>query len=280
MKASRISLFICQIVLAIIVVGSQVVIAFFPSIPSLSKTLPPNPDHRAILDLQIYFLGLHFAILTAGLLGYFILESFKAFPNSQALASEIADKLTKHFPRVVVRELTAQTFYSDFLQCVGKAVHTVKITYLDNEPPSPTDHPYKVDYYTKMIETMKTRQDITFKRLVRKSRQNSPWVAQLIRELDGKPNNSIALVEDPNNDSLPMALSVQVVDTHSVWFVAIASHHQDGKFRDMHIEDEVVGRMMNIYYDRLWAKAIKLLENGKVTAEGREHLRNNPAASA
>lgn len=277
MKVFRAILLVLQVLLVLGAIGLQVAIACFPAITQVGRQIKDNPNGKELLDQVTYVIGLQFAILTAGLMGYLLLETIKAFPTVKEQASEIADRLTRHFPRIVVKPLPAPSFYNDFLHCISKATHTVKISYLDIEPPSPTDQPYKIDYYARVMDKMKGRPEISFKRIVRRSNQNIPWVAGLVRELSGKPNNSVALIDDSSTDSIPMALSVQVVDNNKVWFVAIASHHQDGEYRDLHIEDEIAGRMMNIYYDRLWDRATKLLENGKITPKGEDYLRNKSA---
>ena len=76
-----------------------------------------------------------------------------------------------------------------------------------------------------------------------------------------------------NDDIMPLALSVQVVDKDKTWIVAAGSHQTKQEFRDVYIEDEHVAASMIEYYDRLsWQKSVVVLDHGRITPEGKKMI--------
>jgi len=173
-------------------------------------------------------------------------------------------------PLTVVRRLTDSEFYSHFRSAVEEAEHSVRIAYLAPYPPSDVKYQDRNKYYQEILGLMKKRSNINFKRLVRASSKNDRWIADLVRELKGRPNVDLSLLtrDLPAEMEMPLALSVQVVDGEKAWLVAIGGHETERDFRDVYIENRYVASVLSDYYERIWQVSEKLLDHGRVTPEG------------
>lgn len=257
-----------QIIVVLVSWFVQVLIAFFPSISSSALGLPPQPTGKQLVEYQISTISMHFALMTVAIGTVLILESFKA--------TSFQDGISHLLSVIQVKKLSSEEFYADFLHAAGKACHNVNISYLAPDPPKSTDVDFKRKYYKDLQALLVKKKKVPFRRIVRRTKANYPWVAQLLSELQGKPNASIALIDEADNTANPAALSVQVVDTSHVWFVAVKDHDQFGDWRDIFIESQKLAEAMNIYYERLWHRSEKLLLSGTLTPPGRDFTKAHP----
>lgn len=77
---------------------------------------------------------------------------------------------------------------------------------------------------------------------------------------------------------MPLSLSVQLIDSKQSWLVALETHEGSSRYRDIYIESEEFNAAMGTYYDRLWARAERLMNQGQLTPTGNsiiEEFRNS-----
>jgi len=153
------------------------------------------------------FIGIQLLLLTTAV----TLILIKGLKDQQDSFSEMRSAL----PLTVVRTLNDAEFYNNFRAAVAAAKNSVRIAYLATYPPGEVPDRNRKRYYEEMLELMKDRSTITFKRLIRASEKNRPWVMELLRELKGKANVELAVLtrDLPDEDDMPLTLSVQVVDS-------------------------------------------------------------------
>lgn len=253
-------------VVLIVVPLLQVFLALTPIIPETSKLwhLDNVPEFHAVFATVV---GLDLALLGGAL----ILIMRQEGDDLQASIEQI----TSSFPVTIVARLKDKRFYSDFRHAAENAEHTVKICYFAPYPPEEYSSKDRKKYYSEMVDLMKKRPNTDFKRIIRKTEKNAPWIRELLDELRGRPNVHISLLDRdlPAEFEMPLALSVQVIDELKVWLVAVASHEGEGEFRDVYIENPDVAAAVSEYYDRLWTLSVKVLDRGVVTNEGHALLR-------
>jgi hypothetical protein len=242
--------------------------AFLACTPFISATAPiwHREDPVRFFGTLASLVAIEFAILTAAL-------SFLALDASADLHVQVS-QLDSKLPPVVVRRLRDFQFYSQFRAAVEDAKNSVRICYFAPYPPSEVRYPDRDKYYREILDLMKKKQNVSFKRIIRDSAPNQLWIASLINDLDGRPNNDVAVLRQdlPAEHPMPLALSVQVVDQDKAWLVAIDTHEREGEFRDIYIESSDVALAMAGYFDRLWTKSATVLDRGRITQDGRELL--------
>lgn len=228
---------------------------FLPITAHLWHTEDPSQFHAVLASS----LGIQLIFLTAAITLILLKESHDAEERLSALRGAI--------PGAPVKTLKDYEFYSDFRNAAEEAEHSVWIAYLAPYPPGDVASKDRKKYDSEILELMKRRSKINFRRLIRHTDKNASWVADLVRELRGRPNVDIAVLTcDLGSDhEMPLALSVQVVDNDKVWIVASGSHQTKQAFRDVYIKDASVAAAMIQYYDRIWEKSLIVLDQGRVT---------------
>lgn len=241
----------------------DLLLAFTPFIPATAPVWHRDDPIRFYGTLAT-FVGIQFTILTAAL-------ALLALNVSNEVNTRIAG-LELKLSHTIVKRLRDSQFYTEFRAAVEGAQHSVRICYFAPYPPSDVAYDYKKKYYKEILDLMKKKDRVTFKRMIRSSPANERWVAHLLGELEGKPNNDLAVLREdlPAEDEMPLALSVQIVDEDKSWLVAIRTHEREGEFRDVYIEDADVAWSMTEYFDRLWAKSVIVLDHGRITSEGQD----------
>jgi len=257
----------------IAVIALQLFLAFSPLIPLTAGFWHTNNPSEFYGRLAL-MVGLQFTFATLAMV--LLMEKEVA-----VLRASISG-LISAFPVTVVKRLKDFEFYDQFRRAVEDARHSVRIAYFAPYPPLDVAYRERKKYYDDIVALMSHRSKISFKRLVRQSPKNDPWVAELISKLRGRPNVDVAvLTQDlPETVEMPLALSVQVVDDDKAWLVATASHETEGDFRDLYIQNADVAKALGDYYDRLWSISVKVLDRGRVTEEGERLLGGGPATSA
>jgi hypothetical protein len=249
-------------IIVVLVLLVQLILAASPLIPPTARLwhLESAPDFHAVFATVI---GIDLTLLSVVII--LIMRG-----EGDELQDSI-NRITSGFPATIVTRLKDKRFYSDFRHATENADHTVKICYFAPYPPSEYHTTDRQKYYTDILALMKKRPNTTFKRIIRRTAKNDPWVCDLITHLEGKTNNSVALLYDlPVDREMPLALSVQLVDDNKVWLVATASHETEGEYRDVYIENAQVAEAISNYYDRLWLLSVKVLDRGCITADGNE----------
>lgn len=238
----------------------QILLALSPLLP-LTSAWWRAESHQQLLSNVIVFIGIE-VTLTIILIGT---TSLQQSSGIEATKTAVDSAL----PGGAIRPLKDYEFYTHFRSSVELASHSVSIAYLANYPPRDVQSRERRRYYDEITEIMKRRTQISFRRLVRQSAANRAWVGEMLNEFRNKPNIEIAVLEDPpEEEEMPLALSVQVVDTDKTWIVATRSHELAGEFRDIYIENRYMALAAKQYYERLWSRATKVLDRGRITAAG------------
>jgi hypothetical protein len=239
----------------------QLVLAFTPFI-KLTAGLWKAESPQDFYNNLTAFIGIQFVLVTGAL----TLVLLKGSHDQ----SEASAELRSAFPLTIVRRLRESDFYNHFRSAVEDAQHSVRIAYLAPYPPTEVAYKHRKRYYEEILELMKRRTDLTFKRLVRASAKNDAWIAEMLDDLRDRPNIDIAMLtrDLPPDCDLPLTLSVQVIDDDKCWIVAIASHEREGDFRDVYVENADLAKGLGEYYNRIWQVSDKLLDRGRVTAAG------------
>ncbi len=192
----------------------------------------------------------------------------------KSLGNELTDKVTDALPVTNVRQMKDYEFYEHFQAAAEQAEHSVRIAYLAPYPPMDVPYKGRKKYYDAMVSLMKERSKVNFRRIVRKSPKNDPWIADLVRELVNRPNVDLAVLtrDLPPEHDLPLTLSVQLIDKDKVWIVAAGSHETQDEFRDVFIQNGELAVAMEQYYDRIWSISEKLLDRGRPTPAAQRFL--------
>lgn len=254
-----------NVIVAFITFMVQLFLLLTPLVPTTQRFWYSGSSEEFYNKLTV-FIGIQLLLLTTAV----TLIMIKGSKDQQDSFSEMRSAL----PLTVVRTFNAGEFYNNFRAAVAAAENCVRIAYLAAYPPSEVPDRSRRRYYEEMLDLMKDRRTITFKRLIRHSEKNRPWVTELLRELKGKANVELAVLTTdlPDEEEMPLTLSVQVVDSDKTWLVAIASHENERAFRDIYIENAYVAAGMTDYFDRIWRVSETLLYRGRITAEGERFL--------
>jgi hypothetical protein len=204
------------------------------------------------------YVGIQFLCLSA-LVYLVVLDS-----NDQ-MKSKIDDfeLLIKKYTPLTVRPLKENEFYKDFLGSCVKANHYVSICYFAPQPPENGGSTERLNYYREMIKIMRNNPTTQFRRIIRDTPANRIWTRKLVSELLTPTNCTIAMLSDRNEDvSMPLALSVQIVDGTMAWLVAVSEHAGAPVYRDVAIENPTVVEVLNKYFDRLWGLSRVVFQPG------------------
>lgn len=240
---------------------ASIALAITPFVP-LTRQLWELDKPAAFNAVLATAIGLYF-IINSTMIGAMLVR------DGGGVRDEMA-KFVSRYPGSVIRWLRDDEFYSEFYAAAEGAVHTVRICYFAPTPPADGAPKGRLEYYRKLAALIKRERRAQYQRLIRYSDANRDWIAELLRDLEGEPNASIAVVDadlEPTK-RMPLALSVQIVDENKSWLVAIKSHERQGAFRDLYVESKDFAEAMGLYYERLWSNATLVLENGRVTDEG------------
>jgi hypothetical protein len=76
---------------------------------------------------------------------------------------------------------------------------------------------------------------------------------------------SLACLPDrePEVDAIA-TVSVQCIDEDQIFFVAVGEQQESRGPRDLYVESEDFNRIWNQYYDRLWNRAILVIDRGRI----------------
>lgn len=261
-----------------IIVVVNIFIVFLPIILSLTQYIPITDKWWGFLGtdistlndfrkLVISFIGINFSILT----GLFLYKMDREKGVLKGLVSDVKNALEFELEG---HRISDADFYRDFGYEASRAKNHVSICYFAPYPPSSTAHRDRKQYYRDIASTLKANEKVKFKRIVRDTEKNKEWIKGLVESLEGKPNADLAVLKKdlPEDEKMPLALSVQVIDNDKVWLVAIEDHERDNQFRDMFIKGETFALAMSGYYARLWKHSEKLVETGIITNSGRSYL--------
>lgn len=254
------------VILCIVSFALQLLLALFPYIPGLNAWFPSGDlKSRDVLDTMICILGTSAAITSASIGLLFAFQSYENSNFQAAILSSIPAKTT-------IEPQRDDEFYRRFIEAARNASHTVCISYFAPYPPNKTHDDDRKKYYTEILELIKKKKGIRFRRIVRDAKEMEPWIATHMSEISGQANADLAMIRDSSNEDSPLALSVQIIDDKKTWFVAVSSHERKAEFRDLYLENDTVGKTMREYHERLWEKATVLVDSGRFTPEGTKYM--------
>lgn len=243
-----------------LLLAGQVFLILIPWLPATADWLDQWSEKTSPLEAHLSIVGLHASLMMI----FFGLAFREMLASLRDEKRQIERALNS---RSEVTPLRDDEFYDAFAVAASKASSRVSICYLAPNPPP--DHADRQRYYRKMLSVMKKSPNVRFRRLIRDTPNNRPWVASLISELEGSPNADVALLRDSEALEMPLALSTQLVDYDQTWFVAIDAHDRVGKFRDLYVRDTACNSLMDKYFERLWNRAEVVLASGQFTDVGR-----------
>ena len=248
-----------------LVLVAQILLAVTPFIPA-TATYWRTDDPREFYGVLAGFVGIQLILLTAAITLILMKESSDAEGRLKALKEAM--------PGAIVKRLKDFQFYVHFRNAAEQAEHSVWIAYFAAYPPKDVASKERKKYDEDMLALMKHRTRVNFRRIIRHSSANREWVAELIAALRDRANVDIGVLtrDLPENEEMPLALSVQVVDKDKVWIVAAGSHQTKQTFRDVYIENSDVAEAMIEYYDRIWQKSVVVLDHGRITTEGEKMI--------
>jgi hypothetical protein len=268
-----------KLLLTSLVLILEVGLALLPWLPGVSSIIPAEPSPKVALDTTIAVVGAHVAILVAYVAAMFAADANEQGKEHDALRDD-HKQIIAGVERGEVRQLRDDQFYADFLKHAQKAQSYVYISYFSTLSPDQSQSHSIRDYYDEILKTIKKTGSVRFRRLVRDTESNRAWLRKLIPQLDGRHNADLGLVGNMGSEVMPIALSVQVVDGKYSWLVATRAHDRIGEYRDVFIDDEIIGGELCVYHQRLWSQCAKLLESGIVTDTGKQLLMEKNDASS
>lgn len=238
-----------------------------PIIIGISQLIPASAPIWSLLgterEIIVNLLSFYFLILGSTL----ILEIKEHRETTIAELGKIVDASKHHF---IGKQIPDHEFYLDFLNEMRKAKRTVCISYFAPYPPDTTNHQDRAEYYRKIKKIIKGNPKVHFRRLIRYTDKNKPWIKELLRDFSGVPNFDLAVIRDLEdaNVKLSYALSAQIIDSQKCWLVAIESHENQNAYRDVYLEGSAISESMQGYYARLWNLSEELIVSGVLTQEG------------
>lgn len=243
----------------------QIFLAVTPIIPATAH-LWQSENPQAFYGKLAAFVGIQFTLLTASLGLLFI----KEFHDVKTLRGEVHSKL----PGVEIRRISADHFYNEFNSAARSATFSVNICYFAPYPPAQVSTENQAEYYRDIVRTIRRSRNVTFRRIIRQADRNKLWIAELVEKLMGRRNAHIAVLQRdlPENELMPLALSVQVVDEEKTWIVAIKTHEREDRYRDVYVHSREFGQALMDYYNRLWSHSNVILEHGELTEFGKHYL--------
>lgn len=260
--------------------SSKIFILIFPIILAFSQFMPitdswwsnlgvdPN-DFNDLRKILVAFIAINFSILTA----IFLYKFDKEKETLENLVKQVRSSLDF---KLEGKQISDNDFYRDFQYEKSRAKKSVYVCYFAPYPPDTTKHKDRKQFYKDAISLIKGREvhNVRFKRIVRYTEKNKDWIKKLINDYKDRPYSDLAILKSdlPEENKMPLALSVQIIDAKLTWFVAIKDHERDNEYRDMFIKGEEFGLAMSAYYDRLWGHSDELVSSGVISLKGEEFL--------
>jgi hypothetical protein len=172
----------------------------------------------------------------------------------------------RKFKRLAPVEAIAEVeWYGRFLEALRGARTRVKLSYMSNKSPLDSKDPVMKNYYQKLPTEIRKKAPVEFRRLVRAVPGLRNWIEEMVLDLGRVGTFSLACLPDrePEVDAIA-TVSVQCIDEDQIFFVAVGEQQESRGPRDLYVESEDFNRIWNQYYDRLWNRAILVIDRGRI----------------
>lgn len=209
------------------------------------------------------YVGAEFVCLGA-MVGFFLID----VQGQVAESGDRFESLLKQFVPLQARRLKGNEFYKEFLGHCEMARHYAKICYFAPVPPERGAGEARRRYYPRLLRVMRANPQVTFKRIIRDTEANRIWAKEMVSIFANATNFHLALLSDRGpEEEMPLALSVQVVDSSNAWLVAVSEHTDTSLYRDVAVENEILVEALNRYFDRLWSLSRVVFRPGDAVAQ-------------
>lgn len=250
-------------VVFIIVMLVEILLALSPFIPGLKDILKSALQTADPLEITVSLTGIY-AVLVTLFLGAGYASIRESLLRTQ---TGIENSLTA---KSAVKVLRDDEFHDDFLIACRRANSHVCITNLSPKPIYFDASEERKRYLLDLVREIQNKPRVQFRRLMRETSDNLDLAEDLLSKLQGVTNSHIALLSDSGKEDNPLALSVQIVDDHDSWLVALSSHERQSSYRDVHVHDKIFTQALHKYYERLWDRGTVILDSGVVTERGNQ----------
>lgn len=167
-------------------------------------------------------------------------------------------------------------FYDRFAVSVRSAIRRVDISYLHNKSPYSSQDSRKRGYYDEMVNIIKKRKAVNYKRLIRAVPDNVNWIDKMMKDFKGVANFSLACILDqcPEEESVE-AVSVQLIDDNVTYLVSVGEQKQRRDPRDVYVESEEFNVLWTRYYQRLWEKSELIIDEGNINKKNFRNVQSH-----
>lgn len=201
-----------------------------------------------------------FSIQLTAAIGYMVLSDYLSKADIDSAMSEWSKTLREVG---LLRSIQEAEFYPAFLQEIKTAQKNVDICHFARKPPK-RSRDYEKSYYKALPDVIKNSR-ASCRRLERITKDKLPWIEEIIDTYKGVNNFSLRCLFDDEKSEQILPVSVQRIDDHKVYLVALAEHYATHGPRDIAITSPELTRLFTQYFnERLWDKAVLVMENGNL----------------
>lgn len=154
------------------------------------------------------------------------------------------------------------------------AKHCVDLTYFDNLPPKQSRTIRGQEYHNRFPDIVRRKPEVRFRRIVRENPSIITWVEQLIEEMEGLINVSLACYPDNEPDTANLGIiTVQLIDDYITYLISIGTQQSSRAPRDVIVYSPEFNEMWSRYYNNLWEKSTVVLDRGILQQDKWQEIR-------
>ena len=154
-------------------------------------------------------------------------------------------------------------FFDRLEASVITAKRRIDLTYFDNCPPVKSRTPRGLAYFKRLADTIVSKPDVSFRRIVRTNEAMWPWLEELIGSETGHPNSSVACLVDLTPErACGDAVTVQLIDNEDTFLVSVGTQTNALGPRDVFVKSEMFAGVWSRYYNQLWSNSRVIIDRG------------------
>lgn len=249
-----IGMLVCQALIAILVF-------FIPTINAWIRSINSG-------ELIVGFISLQAAIISVGLTALQFAEAEKRRQFEEKFIDGVKDV-------AYCRKLSVYEFSDLILGEMERCRVGADISYFGNTPPTESPNKRLTKSYDKANAIIRQRAHdaVSFRRIIRLTKANWPWIQQLAQQLVGVANYSMAVLED-SGDAIrnPLAVSAQIIDNEDSYLVAVHEHGDYLPYRDVMVTSPILAEALSVYYDRLWSRSMPVVQEGVINKKNMDRI--------